>query len=483
MRLTPAVALGIVTATLLAVRLALASVTPLTEDEAYYRLWSMRPALGYFDHPPMIAWWIWLGRHLAGDTPLGVRLVPVVGAAITTWLTYDVARQLGLGERVALRAAIWLNATLLIGLGGALAAPDAPNSLFWTATLAAAFRAVRGRPAWWLAAGAAAGLACLSKYSALFLAPGVLVWLASSTDGRQALRTPLPWLAALVAAAVFAPNVAWNASHGWMTFGKQFGRIAVGGFDPLYLAKLAADQALLLNPLIAVFVALAVRRGAARPLLAISAPFALYLVFHSLHAEVQGQWPAPLYPALVIAAAAAADSVAPAGWLARLRTAAPWAGFAASAAAVALVAATDDGRLPFRDPAHDFRGWPRFAAAVERARIAAGASWIGAPTYGLAAQLAAARAIHAPVAELFDRQRYTFETPAERVDFIRPGLLVIQRRRFRQGWPGECFARAEPLADIVRGQGEGATDYAVFEVAGPKRDLQTLGCFGRPDTP
>ncbi|HLY80760.1 MAG TPA: glycosyltransferase family 39 protein, partial [Caulobacteraceae bacterium] len=87
------------------VRLAAAALIPLTEDEAYYRLWSMRPAFGYFDHPPMIAWWVWLGRQIAGDTPLGVRLVPVLGTALTTWLTYDVARQAELGERTALRAA------------------------------------------------------------------------------------------------------------------------------------------------------------------------------------------------------------------------------------------------------------------------------------------------------------------------------------------------------------------------------------------
>ena len=63
---------------------------PLTEDEAYYRLWSMKPAFGYFDHPPMIAWLIWLGRHIAGDGPLGVRLVPILTTALislspSTW--------------------------------------------------------------------------------------------------------------------------------------------------------------------------------------------------------------------------------------------------------------------------------------------------------------------------------------------------------------------------------------------------------------
>src|SRR5690348_1762175 len=125
-RLSPAATLALATAAMLAARLWLAAVAPLTEDEAYYRLWSLRPALGYFDHPPMIAWWVWAGRQIAGDNALGVRLAPVIGTALTTWLTYDAARQAALSERIALRAAIWLNATLLIGLGGAMAVPDGP---------------------------------------------------------------------------------------------------------------------------------------------------------------------------------------------------------------------------------------------------------------------------------------------------------------------------------------------------------------------
>ncbi|MEJ0064063.1 MAG: hypothetical protein WDM85_00515 [Caulobacteraceae bacterium] len=44
----------------------------------------MRPAFGYFDHPPMIAWQTWLGRHIAGDSPFGVRLNPTLETAGTT---------------------------------------------------------------------------------------------------------------------------------------------------------------------------------------------------------------------------------------------------------------------------------------------------------------------------------------------------------------------------------------------------------------
>ncbi len=466
----------------LAVRLVAGALGPLSEDEAYYRLWSMRPAFGYFDHPPMIAWWIWAGRQVAGDTALGVRLLPILSAGLTTLLTFDLARTLGYGERIAARAGIWLNATVLLGLGGQLAVPDQPNALFWTAALCCAFRAVSGRAGWWwLAAGALAGLDCLSKYSALFLAPGLLLWLLLSADGRRALRTPWPWLAAVIALAVFAPNIAWNADHGWMTFAKQFGRVeAAAGLQPLYLVKLLFDQFLLLNPLIAVFVGLAVRRRIAWPLLAIAAPFVAYLLVHSLHDAVQGQWPSPLYPMLMVAAAAAAEGAT--GWLARVRAVAAPVAFTVYAAILAFMVAPSDGRLPFRDPAASLRGWPAFFVAVEAARGKAGAAWVGAPTYGIAAQLASSPRIRAPAVEIYQRERFTFETPAERADFTKPGLVIVPVRGAGARALAMCFSDVQMLPEIDRGAGRSMTPYAVLRVAGPKRDIERIGCYRPPQT-
>jgi 4-amino-4-deoxy-L-arabinose transferase-like glycosyltransferase len=471
---SPAATLVLVVLGATAVRLAAGALVPLTEDEAYYRLWSMRPAFGYFDHPPMIAWWIWLGRHLVGDSPLGVRLIPTLGTAATSLVVFDLARLMGLGERTAARAGIWLNATILVGLGGELAVPDVPTALFWTSALWSAFRAINGRGAWWLAAGAAAGLGCLSKYSALFLAPGVLIWLALSADGRRALRTPWPWLAVVIALAIFAPNVAWNAQHGWVTFAKQFGRVRANGIAPLFLGKLLIDQVVLLNPLIAVFVIMAVRRRTACPLLLVSAPFAAYLVIHSLHAEVQGQWPAPLYPSLMIAAAAAAENAK--GWRLALRTAAARVGSALAATLLTLLTISPDASLPFREPLAPLRGWMAFAGAVEQARTASGAAWIGTPTYGVAAQLAAAPRIHAPAIQIYQRERYTFETAAERADFARPGLVVVPARNPAGALLPLCFGKVDALPPISRGAGDSAASYAIYRVAQPRRDIERIGC-------
>jgi 4-amino-4-deoxy-L-arabinose transferase-like glycosyltransferase len=467
----------------LAVRLAAAGSIHLTEDEAYYRLWSFAPALGYYDHPPMIAWWIAAGRDLAGDNPLGVRLFPILGCALTTLLVFDAARLAGAAEALAVRAAVFFSATLLIAAGGLLAVPDAPASLYWLAALDCALRARRGgATAWWLAAGLAGGLAVISKYSALFLAPGVLLWLLSERSGRAELRRSGPWLAAAIALGVFSLNVLWNAQHHWLTFAKQFGRVGAGAFSPMHLAEFIFGQIVLVNPLIA---ALAVRapahRGAPglaamlRPFLAISAPFALYLLIHSLHARVEGHWPAPLYPAIAICAAAGAEG-AGAVW-AKLRAAAPPFGFALAIAALAFVLLPARDLTLRADPALSMRGWRDFATSVETARQATGAAWIGAASYGLTAQLAGEKAMRAPVIELFERQRWQGLTFGSAPDMTRPGLIVDLPRRIDLALLRGCFATVRLAGFLRRGDGGGPfTLYETVRVMGPRRDVLSEGC-------
>jgi 4-amino-4-deoxy-L-arabinose transferase-like glycosyltransferase len=479
----PAGLIAVIAATLI-LRLVVGALTPLTEDEAYYRLWSMAPAFGYYDHPPMIAWWIWLGRHLAGDTALGVRLLPILAGAITGLIVFALARLAGADRRVAGRAGEWFNAMLLVLAGGFLAVPDAAASLFWALALTCALRAPRGQAlAWWALAGATAGLACLSKYSALFIAPGMLIWLIVTPGGRAQLRTAGPWLAAVIAAAVFAPNLVWNAHHHWLTFGKQFGRLSAHQFAPRYLAELIAGQTLLLSPLIALFAAAAIlvrprsdRPGAdLTPFFALTAPFAAYLVVHSLHDRVQAHWPAPLYPLLAVCAAEAAARVAERASWRRLASIAPWLGFALGAVALGLLA-TPGGVLGRLDPALPLRGWGPFTAHLEGMRRNFGAAWLGTTSYGLAAQLSDERALTVPIIQLAERDRWSgLVQPAP--DFRRPGLVVDLTRRASAATLANCFNRVTPLAVVARGDpGEEGKPYAVFLVSNPRLDVLARGC-------
>ena len=63
---------------------ALLDGVPLTEDEAYYRLWSARLQMGYFDHPPMIAWWIAAIKAQEAAETYGWGEARTVGSAVAS---------------------------------------------------------------------------------------------------------------------------------------------------------------------------------------------------------------------------------------------------------------------------------------------------------------------------------------------------------------------------------------------------------------
>jgi 4-amino-4-deoxy-L-arabinose transferase-like glycosyltransferase len=212
-------------AALVLLRLVGAAWTPLTFDEAYYWIWSKHLAFGYYDHPPGVALVIRLGTMIAGDTELGVRLISILLALPMSFAVYRTAVILFGGQRVAATATILLNVTLMAAVGTLIVTPDSPllvASSFVLFFLAKVLET--GRGAWWLAVGAAAGLALLSKYTAMFFGPAILIWLASVPKLRRWLISPWLYLGGFVALIVFSPVILWNADHQWVSFIKQLGR-------------------------------------------------------------------------------------------------------------------------------------------------------------------------------------------------------------------------------------------------------------------
>ena len=300
-------------------RLAAAAVTPLTFDEAYYWVWSKHLAGGYYDHPPMVAFVIRAGTMIAGDTEFGVRLVSILLALPMSYAIYRAAAILFDGVRVAATAAILLNVTLMAAVGTLIVTPDSPllvASSFVLFFLAKVLQT--GWGAWWLAVGAAVGAALLSKYTALFFGVAILIWLVAVPELRRWFASPWPYLGGLLAFALFAPVILWNADHQWVSFIKQMGRARIEEFRPAFIAELAPTQIVFATPLVFILGsmglhALAFRKAGARPArVLINTMFwtiTVYFVWHALHARVEANWFAPIYPALVIAAAIAAHLV------------------------------------------------------------------------------------------------------------------------------------------------------------------------------
>ena len=464
---------------MVAARLVAAAFIPLSPDETYYFDWSRFPAWSYYDHPPMGAWWIALGTWAFGANPFGIRSVAILSGlpiSLTVYLTGCIL----FDRATAVRAALWINATFLMAVGGILATPDAPSVLFWAvATLGLALLARTGNGVWWLVVGLGAGLGVFSKLTNLFFGPAILLLIIVRRDFRKWLLSPWLWTGAALALAVTIPMLLWNAGHDWVTLTKQFGRLTHHGFDPGGLFNFLLTQFGILNPLVAVFAGLGVvialrSRTAPRAsdialLLWTVLPLVAYIGVHAFQEQIQGHWLAPIFPTLALVAAAAAESTSPRWPLAALVLPVGIGGMI-----LGLVAALNPGNAipPHLDVGQIIRGWDTLAAETEQLRQQSGAAWVATTYYGIYGELAyhlAASGV--PVVAIDQRVRYAYAPPPDPALLDKPVVIVVR--------PGErldrCFVNLTPLGPIHRQVG--TTVYRTFDAF--RADRAKPGVFSR----
>ncbi len=234
-------------------RLIAAACLGLGNDEAYHFLYAIHPDLSYYDHPPMLAWVELVGLTSWGQpfSPVAQRSGFILLAAGSTWLMWQISCRWH-GPRAGFLAALALNLTGYYGLAvGTFALPDGPLLFFWLLTIDRLSVAMNrtGQLLTWVWVGAAWGCAMLSKYHAIFLPAGTVLFLLLDPPSRKWLRSPGPYLAVVIGLLVFSPVLVWNARNGWVSFLFQGGR-ALGGFLPRpdYLATALAAQAAYLFP-------------------------------------------------------------------------------------------------------------------------------------------------------------------------------------------------------------------------------------------
>ncbi|WP_305989130.1 glycosyltransferase family 39 protein [Roseibium sp. MMSF_3544] len=463
---------------LTALKMFAAANAHLVEDEAYYRIWGLFPALSYYDHPPMIGWWISAGQAVFGDTIFAVRALVVFSGLVGSLALWRTAAIL-FDQRTAGWAVLFLNASLLVGIGGILATPDAPSVVFWGLTFWALAELSRsGNANWWLVVGLMAGCGLLSKYSVLFLGAGIVLWLLWVPEARRWWSAWQLWAGGLVALLCFSPVLYWNHLHEWASFYKQFGRAGGGGFTAKYTFEFLGALIGLLNPLIAVlalfgaatlFKALRARDSAASLVLLTSLPFLIYLTYHSLHARVQANWPAPLFPALALMAAVYVANLAREQHFWR-RIAAAGVGIGVGVAILVQLHAVTPftGQFARKDPTFQLRGWDEIGAQLDELAKAEGAAYVVTTSYGLNGQIDFLMRGDLPVIQLTERIRYIMSPQPTTELFEAPGLYITEKRRDKSGDLQKSFSTVEELGVLERRvKGVPLEEIAVYRVQGP----------------
>jgi 4-amino-4-deoxy-L-arabinose transferase-like glycosyltransferase len=465
---------------LVAARVMLAALIPLAADEAYYWLWSKHLSSGYYDHPPAVAFVIRAGTLLVGDSEIGVRLVSVLLAVPMSWAVFRTTEILFGDRRLAAWAVIFLNLTLIVAAGTIIVTPDAPlmvASAFVLLFLAKVLETGEGR--WWLAVGAAVGVALLSKYTALFFGLSILLWLALVPNLRRWLLTPWPYLGGLLAFAVFSPVIVWNAEHGWVSLIKQLGRARGDEFTLRYLLEMIPVQIGLATPPIFVLgtAGLFARTYGSRParvLLGVMIwPLFLYFLWHSLHTRVEGNWFGPIYPAFAIAAALAVEKIEWRGAMRPLIDISRWLAVPFGLGLFVLVGLQAAfGVISFhRDPLARLLGvgWRDLAANIEATRARLGARCLIVDNYGLASWLAFYLP-QTPVVQINERVRWVNMPEPPSALFADRVLYVGDANVDATSMLRASYARVEPQGELSRRRGEVIERYRLDLAQGLKKD-------------
>lgn len=202
----------------LAFRLWLAWVFPMTGDEAYFLEWGRAPDWGFYDHPPMIGWWL-AALGAVGEAPAWLRLPSVVQPAL---LALAVGWALPrIWPRTGPDRALWAAVLVLLApaaVWNVFVTTDTPLVYFSVLAGLAWLRATRedgGAGPWYVLAGALLAGAVLSKYFAAFLGFAFLVH-------AVVLRRPGVWRGLAIAYGLVVPALAlmawWNAGHCWTNY-------------------------------------------------------------------------------------------------------------------------------------------------------------------------------------------------------------------------------------------------------------------------
>lgn len=351
------------------VRGVFAALTPPLPQEAYHWDYAAHLDWSYYDHPGMIAWSIALGRVLFGDTPLGIRFVPLLFAAGTTAILARTAKKL-YGEPAANWAVLLQTIQPITFLTAASGFPDSPMLFFWAATMALVWEALsENRPRLWIPAGVTFGLGMISKYTIVFFGVSMVLYLLTSAPHRRVLATPWPYLAAILALACFTPVLWWNSQNDWASFRFQgLGRFhSANEFSPIAALKFLGLQLGSVVPLTFPVAALAIRRAprSERPeeryLFWCWAPMFVFFFAVSWMEPTHILWPLPSWLGVTVLTAGLLSKAAP-------TKARRYGGFLAVFSALVLGLASIHAafQIPKIPPLSPMHGWKLVAEKVRQ---------------------------------------------------------------------------------------------------------------------
>jgi len=298
-------------AALLAFRLAAlqASQIDLVMDEVQYWTWSRDLDFGYFSKPPLIAWIIRAAGELCGQSEACVRATSPILYTLASGMLFATGRVL-FDARIGFWTAIVFATLPGVSYASLLITTDAPLILLWTVMVFLWVMLVKRRSMGFaIMLGVAIGIGLLAKQAMIYAVLCIACHAVVSREAREALKGGRGIVAAIIALALFSPNIVWNAQHDFPTarhtganIGWQYPYV-----HPIALLEFVGAQFGLFGPILLIALARAAFREVRAPsdpnktlLLCFSLPVLALLVIQALMSRAHGNWAATAYPAATL---------------------------------------------------------------------------------------------------------------------------------------------------------------------------------------
>jgi len=198
-------------------------------EEAYYWNYAQHLAIGYLDHPLVVAWTIKIFTVLLGNNEFAVRLGAFFYWFVTAYYCFKLTSEI-LNKNIAYRALVIVALLPAYFSFGFFMSPDAPLTACWAAAIYYIYQAlIKENTQAWIYFGIALGMGMSSKYTIILLATATLLYMLFNQKARKWFLQPQPYFAALIALALFSPVIIWNVQHDWLSFTFQStGRLESG---------------------------------------------------------------------------------------------------------------------------------------------------------------------------------------------------------------------------------------------------------------
>jgi hypothetical protein len=185
--------------------------TGLLEDEAYYWVWSLDLAFGYFDHPPLVALWIKIS-DLFFDGEFGLRFMSTISFSLMLWVIWVTIDVKDKWHHVALFFLLIVSAAML-QIFGFIITPDTPLLLF-TALFILAYKRFLSSENFLnvLFLGFSMAGMIYSKYHGILVIGFVVI------SHWKLLKNYRFWLAGLFGLLLFIPHLVWQYENDFPSF-------------------------------------------------------------------------------------------------------------------------------------------------------------------------------------------------------------------------------------------------------------------------